>query len=83
MIEVLQLVAVGVFATSGALVALRSQLDVFGVTTVLGGGVIRDIMLGVHPPTVFERWPFLVVRPSSLFRSSGAIPKPHGSDRRC
>ncbi|QUQ64438.1 trimeric intracellular cation channel family protein [Kutzneria sp. CA-103260] len=68
-LDVLQLVAVGVFATSGALAAVRARLDVFGVavvgtTTALGGGVIRDVMLGVHPPAVLQNWPFLVVSAS-------------------
>lgn len=66
LLNVLQLVGIGVFAASGALAAVRSRLDVFGVavvgvTTALGGGVIRDVLLGVHPPTALRHWPDLVV----------------------
>lgn len=66
LLNVLQLVGIGVFAASGALAAVRSRLDVFGVavvgvTTALGGGIIRDVLLGVHPPTALRHWPDLVV----------------------
>lgn len=60
-LEILGLVA---FAASGALAAVRARLDVFGVivvglTTALGGGIIRDVLLGVHPPTTLRTWPYL------------------------
>ncbi|WP_328604506.1 trimeric intracellular cation channel family protein [Amycolatopsis sp. NBC_00345] len=62
-LEFLGLVA---FAASGALAAVRARLDVFGVvvvglTTALGGGVIRDVLLGIHPPTTLRNWPYLAV----------------------
>ena len=46
------------FATSGALVAIRHSLDLFGVVTVgaitaVGGGVMRDVMIGNLPPKIF------------------------------
>jgi uncharacterized membrane protein YeiH len=42
------------FAISGALKAVRREMDVFGlivlaVVTAIGGGTIRDVMLGVRP----------------------------------
>ncbi|GAB3368409.1 trimeric intracellular cation channel family protein [Amycolatopsis echigonensis] len=54
------------FAASGALAAVRARLDVFGVvvvglTTALGGGIIRDVLLGIHPPTSLRNWPYLAV----------------------
>jgi uncharacterized membrane protein YeiH len=66
LLNVLQLIGVAGFAVSGALTGARARLDVFGVavvgvTTALGGGVIRDVMLGVHPPVALVRWPFLTV----------------------
>jgi uncharacterized membrane protein YeiH len=66
LLNVLQLIGVAGFAMSGALAGARARLDVFGVavvgvTTALGGGVIRDVMLGVHPPTALLHWPFLAV----------------------
>ena len=62
----LDLLGLAVFAASGALAAVRAKLDVFGVvvlglTTALGGGIIRDVLLGIHPPTTLRDWPYLVV----------------------
>lgn len=44
-----------VFALSGALLAVRRNFDVFGVAVLalaaaLGGGVIRDLLIGAIPP---------------------------------
>jgi len=63
---VLDLLGLAVFAASGALAAVRAKLDVFGVvvlglTTALGGGIIRDVLLGIHPPTTLRDWPYLAV----------------------
>lgn len=46
------------FASSGALVALEKNMDIFGISvlgvvTACGGGMIRDLILGVIPPSVF------------------------------
>lgn len=51
----LDVVGVSVFALSGALVAVRRGLDLFGVLvlswiTGLGGGITRDVLLGLTPP---------------------------------
>lgn len=48
----LDLMAAGVFATTGALVASRKEMDVLGfmwlgVITGIGGGTLRDLLLGV------------------------------------
>lgn len=45
---------IAVFAMSGALTAGHKQLDIFGVLVValiacLGGGTLRDVILGAHP----------------------------------
>lgn len=47
-----------VFALQGSLVAVERKLDilgmiVLGVTTAVGGGMVRDIILGKTPPTLF------------------------------
>ncbi|TWP49938.1 trimeric intracellular cation channel family protein [Lentzea tibetensis] len=62
----LEMIGIAVFAASGAVAAVRARLDVFGVivvalTTALGGGIIRDVLLGVHPPTSLRNWPYLLV----------------------
>jgi uncharacterized membrane protein YeiH len=55
------------FALNGALTAIRvAKLDVVGVVTLgmitaLGGGIIRDILLGSLPPATFSDWRYLTV----------------------
>ena len=53
---VFEIIGTVAFALSGALVAMRSKMDIFGacvlgMTTAVGGGIIRDILLGHTPPT--------------------------------
>lgn len=55
---VLEMVGVAAFAVSGVMVAVARELDllgalVLGAITSVGGGVIRDILLGVLPPAMF------------------------------
>lgn len=69
MIEIIGTVA---FASSGALIGINKNMDIFGVnvlgiTTAIGGGIIRDVILGIHPPGTF-RDPVFVV--SSIVTSS-------------
>jgi len=55
------------FAVNGALTALRvARLDIVGVVTLgmitaLGGGIIRDVLLGSLPPATFSDWRYLAV----------------------
>ena len=54
----LELIGTVSFAISGALVAIGCSLDMFGVLTVgcitaVGGGMIRDILIGKIPPQIF------------------------------
>ncbi|MCD7929347.1 MAG: trimeric intracellular cation channel family protein [Clostridiales bacterium] len=54
------------FALSGAMVACQKKADLFGVvflaeTTALGGGMIRDVLLGRFPPAMFTNWQDLTV----------------------
>src|SRR5918997_6548614 len=51
---VLEMLGVAVFAMSGALAAGRKRLDLLGVivisiVTAVGGGTLRDLLLGRHP----------------------------------
>jgi uncharacterized membrane protein YeiH len=55
-----------VFAITGALVASRNQMDVvgfmlLGTVTGIGGGTLRDLLLGIHPILWVERPASLVV----------------------
>lgn len=56
--EALNLVGTFVFAISGALLAVHKRYDIVGMTvlaeiTAIGGGVIRDLILGAVPPAAF------------------------------
>ncbi len=58
-VSVLEVIGTVAFAVSGALTAVRKKLDIFGIvmlgfTTALGGGIIRDVLLGVIPPMAFR-----------------------------
>lgn len=60
------LVGVFFFAVSGGLLAVRKGFELVGVValclvTALGGGVIRDVVLGATPPTAFDDVLYLVV----------------------
>jgi uncharacterized membrane protein YeiH len=62
----LDLVGIFVFAISGALVAVRKKVDLFGVlvlagTTGLGGGFLRDVLIGATPPAALADWRYLLV----------------------
>ena len=53
---ILELVGVVAFALSGAMLAIQNEMDIFGVCvigaiTAVGGGIIRDVLLGITPPT--------------------------------
>lgn len=64
---VLALLGTAVFAINGALTAIQAaRLDVVGVLmlgtiTALGGGIIRDLLLGTTPPEGLADWRFAAV----------------------
>ena len=65
-LTLLDLLGIFVFALSGGLVAVRKDLDVFGVLvlaaiTGLGGGFLRDLLIGAVPPASLEDWRYLMV----------------------
>lgn len=52
------------FGLTGGIVAVRKQMDLFGVlvlsvATGLGGGIMRDILLGHIPPATLTDWRYL------------------------
>lgn len=62
----LDLIGVFFFAVSGGLLAVRKGFELVGVValslvTALGGGIIRDVVLGATPPTAFDDVLYLVV----------------------
>ena len=62
----LDLCGVFVFALSGALAAVFRRLDVVGVVVVgtvsaVGGGLLRDVLLGDVPPPALQDWRYVAV----------------------
>lgn len=60
----LDLVGVFVFALSGGLVAVKKRFDLFGVLVLscaaaLGGGIVRDLLIGAVPPDGISDWRLL------------------------
>lgn len=54
------------FSISGAVLAIERNLDLFGViflgaVTAIGGGIIRDLLLGQIPPQAFLNYVYLLV----------------------
>jgi uncharacterized membrane protein YeiH len=66
LLVVLDMSGIFVFAISGGLVGVRKGLDLFGVlvlaaATGLGGGFLRDVLIGAAPPAALADWRYLVV----------------------
>lgn len=60
----LDLVGIFAFALTGGLVAVKKGLDLFGVLVLaaaaaLGGGVVRDVLIGDTPPVGISDWRLL------------------------
>ncbi len=58
-IFILEIIGTIAFAISGAMTALKKNMDMFGVailglTTAVGGGAVRDVILGITPPRMFS-----------------------------
>lgn len=54
----LEIIGTIAFALSGGMMAVRKSMDLFGimvlaVITAIGGGIIRDVLLGILPPFCF------------------------------
>ena len=53
------------FAVSGAIVGIQKKMDIFGVcilglTASVGGGILRDLILNITPPSAFQNPAFAV-----------------------
>ncbi len=65
-IFILDLVGTFAFAASGAVLAVKRDMDLFGVlvlsvVTATGGGLLRDMIVGRIPPAVFNHMVYLAV----------------------
>ncbi|WP_395648470.1 trimeric intracellular cation channel family protein [Thermomonas sp.] len=75
------LIGTFVFALSGGVLAVRKQLDLFGVLVLacaaaVSGGIVRDVLIGAHPPASLADWRYLVVAMAAglvTFRWHGVI----------
>jgi uncharacterized membrane protein YeiH len=75
---VLDLSGTFVFGLNGALTAMEAEdLDIVGVVvlaviTALGGGIIRDVLIGSLPPAAFRDWRYLAVGGGAGIAAFGA-----------
>lgn len=58
-ILIAEMIGTVAFASSGAMLGIRKNLDLFGVIVLgfcvaVGGGILRDIILGLTPPGAFR-----------------------------
>ena len=63
---ILEIIGTVAFAVSGAMTAIKKHMDVLGVvilglTTAVGGGIIRDLVLGNTPPNTFRNSIYAIV----------------------
>ena len=61
---VLNLMGTFAFGLSGGILAVKKRMDLFGVlvlsvATGLGGGIVRDLILGHTPPAILTDWRYL------------------------
>ena len=71
-LKVLEIVGTIAFAVSGAFVAIKAKLDLFGVLfigciTAVGGGIVRDLLIGATPPAIFSNAHILFVALGASF----------------
>lgn len=65
-IFIMEIIGVVAFAASGTMVGIKKNMDIFGiavlgVVTSVGGGIIRDLVLGITPPNVFNNPIYVIV----------------------
>lgn len=62
---IFEMIGTVAFAVSGAMVAIKKKVDVFGVlvlasVTALGGGLTRDVIIGSFPPRMFSDYRYVL-----------------------
>ena len=77
--RIIDLAGVVAFGLSGALLAIRKHLDVVGivvlaVTTALGGGVVRDLLIANGPPLALRDSWYLLIAVSTALVAAVAHP---------
>jgi uncharacterized membrane protein YeiH len=62
LVYILEIIGTIAFAVSGAVVAIKKETDIFGVvfiTTAVGGGIFRDLLIGQLPPVAFVHYEYV------------------------
>lgn len=79
-IMIIELIGIIAFAISGAIVGIKKRFDIFGVIvlgviTAVGGGALRDIILGILPPAMFKNciYVFVAFLTSIVAFGAGAV----------
>jgi len=62
----LDLLGTVAFALSGALAGVRKEMDLYGISvlslvTAVGGGTIRDLLVGRIPPFIFRDYNYIIL----------------------
>ena len=75
---VLEVLGTVAFAISGALVAIKVRYDIFGVcvvgvVTAVGGGIMRDLIIGEIPPAIFNNF-YIVTSYAFIGLILGSLP---------
>lgn len=86
MVFLLEVIGTIAFAFSGCMVANSKKMDIFGVwvlgtVTAVGGGAVRDLLLGVTPPNMFRNGVYVAIATATvavwllMAAKSGAVSK--------
>lgn len=72
MVFFLEIIGTIAFAFSGCIVANSKKMDIFGVwvlgtVTAVGGGCVRDLLLGVTPPNMFRNSVYVAIATATVF----------------
>ena len=64
--QLCEAIGTAAFAVSGAMVAIDKGTDIFGVLlmavfTALGGGTLRDVLIGHFPPRMFTNFHYVLL----------------------
>ena len=66
LVFILELIGTIAFSLSGTLTGIQKKMDLLGViilgaVTAIGGGILRDILLGTLPPKAFINGIYILV----------------------
>jgi len=65
-IFIIEIIGIIAFTVSGVIVAFKKRFDLLGVVTLgtitaVGGGALRDILLGILPPSMFRNGIYVLI----------------------